>query len=88
MSCKFDVNGICHHPRLPKVAVDEAVCARCDRYMGPPRGAGDVIHAIARSTGAASIVKAVERVTGKPCGCQKRREQLNNAVPFTEGKIT
>lgn len=53
-------------------SVSPGVCARCDRYDGPARGVGDLV---------ASATKAVGI---RPCGrCQKRREALNAAVPFS-----
>lgn len=60
------------------------VCSICRSYDGPPRGVGDVVHAVARFTGAARVAKAVESMTGKPCGCSERRAALNAAVPFSD----
>lgn len=52
-------------------------CARCDRWDGPPRGAGDLLHAIAERIG-------VHRVM-RPCdGCARRRVALNTAVGFAD----
>jgi len=48
-------------------------------------GAGDVVQAVAKATGIEAVVKTVEKVTGKDCGCDKRREALNKAIPFKEG---
>tara|TARA_R100000951_G_C2631005_1_gene177658 strand:+ start:1167 stop:1340 length:174 start_codon:yes stop_codon:yes gene_type:complete len=48
-------------------------------------GAGDVVQAVAKVTGIEAVVKTVEKVTGKDCGCDKRREALNKAIPFKEG---
>jgi hypothetical protein len=57
-------------------------CARCDKYKGPARGLGDVVHKVAQVTGVAAVVK---RVAGDGCGCAGRRAALNRAVPFREG---
>lgn len=57
-------------------------CARCEHYRGPSRGLGDVVAKVAQATGVAAVVKAV---AGEGCGCGKRREALNRAVPFREG---
>ena len=46
-------------------------------YDGPARGLGDVVHRVAEVTGVARVVKAV----GGDCGCQKRREALNQTFP-------
>ena len=59
------------------------VCSLCDDYDGPPRGAGDVVHAIARATG---IAKVVEKVAGGGCGCGKRRAALNAAIPLADAE--
>jgi hypothetical protein len=50
------------------------VCSVCPHYDGPVRGLGDVIHRVAEVTG-------VSKVIPKSCGCQKRREVLNEIVP-------
>jgi hypothetical protein len=38
-------------------------------------GFGDTVHAITKATGIESIVKAV---AGEDCGCNERKEKLNN----------
>tara|TARA_R100001082_G_scaffold87810_2_gene54228 strand:- start:1724 stop:1888 length:165 start_codon:yes stop_codon:yes gene_type:complete len=43
------------------------------------RGLGDTIEKFTKATG---IKKVVEKVTGKDCGCKKRREALNKAFPY------
>lgn len=48
----------------------------------PVRGLGDVVHAVAKWTGAEAVVKTAERVTGKSCGCEERRQKLNRLMPF------
>jgi len=60
------------------------VCAMCERYDGPARGAGDIVHRVAKATGIATVTKAVERATGKPCGCAQRRAALNDALPLPD----
>jgi hypothetical protein len=60
------------------------VCSVCDQYDGPARGVGDIVHKVAKATGIAKAAKAVEQVTGKPCGCAERRAALNAAVPFSD----
>jgi uncharacterized protein YqfA (UPF0365 family) len=42
------------------------------------KGLGDVIEKITTSTGIKTVVDKVTEVTGKPCGCAKRKETLNN----------
>ncbi len=80
MTCRHH-NGRGCSLRLYGGRPSAGVCARCDRYDGPLRGAGDVIHAAAKATGAAKVVRLV---TGGKCGgCAKRRAALNQAVPFS-----
>lgn len=47
----------------------------------PPRGAGDVVAAVAQP-----IARAIDRVAGTNIagcgGCKKRQESLNKALPF------
>ncbi len=38
---------------------------------------GDRVAAMAEKTGVAKVVRAVERVTGWRCGCERRRALLN-----------
>ena len=55
------------------------VCATCDQYQGKPRGIGDIVQKVAEKTGVKAVV---EKVAGKDCGCGRRRDKLNKAVPF------
>lgn len=41
-------------------------------------GMGDVIEKVTTSTGIKKIVDTVSKITGKDCGCNKRKEALNN----------
>lgn len=51
----------------------EGVCARCDRYSGPLRGAGDVVHVALTVTGVNRLVKRM----GGCAGCGERRAKTN-----------
>jgi len=50
----------------------------------PPimRGLGDLIEKVTEKTGVKWVVDKVSEKTGKDCGCGKRRDKLNEAVPF------
>ena len=50
------------------------------------RGLGDVVERFTEATGIKAAVKAVENLTGVPCGCDGRRDWLNKIVPFGEPK--
>jgi hypothetical protein len=46
------------------------------------QGLGDTIEKITTATGIKAVVEAVSKKTGKPCGCQKRKEMLNRVMPY------
>ena len=53
------------------------VCSVCPHYDGPARGLGDIVHTVAQVTGVAAVVDAV----APDCGCQQRRQALNERFP-------
>jgi hypothetical protein len=52
------------------------------RLTGPIEGLGDVIEVITKATGIKAVVETISEVTGKPCGCDKRKERLNKFISF------
>ena len=40
-------------------------------------GLGDTVADLTRLTGVDQLAKAYEEITGKPCGCEQRKEKLN-----------
>ena len=42
------------------------------------KGLGDTIEKITAATGIKKVVEKVANTTGKDCGCNKRKEVLNN----------
>ena len=52
-----------------------------NKQTPPPsmQGLGDLVEEVTKRTGIKSLV---EKVTGKDCGCDKRRDKLNKLVPF------
>jgi hypothetical protein len=54
----------------------------------PSRGLGDVVAKFTHATGLDVVAKAISTSTGKPCGCRKRQDQLNAAVPFKSEDTT
>ena len=46
------------------------------------KGLGDSIEKITKATGIKKVVDKVSRVTGKDCGCRKRKQQLNKMFPY------
>ncbi len=47
-------------------------------------GLGDVVEAAASITGLKKVADTYTKVTGKDCGCKKRKEALNKKFPFKE----
>ena len=50
------------------------------------KGLGDTIEKITKATGLAGVAKVLTEVTGKDCGCDKRKEMLNKAFPYKNSK--
>ena len=46
------------------------------------KGLGDTIEKITKATGIKKVVDTISKATGKDCGCSKRKEVLNKAVPY------
>jgi hypothetical protein len=42
------------------------------------KGLGDTIEKVTKATGIKKVVEKVSQATGKECGCNKRKEILNN----------
>jgi hypothetical protein len=47
-----------------------------------PKGLGDTIDRITTATGVKAIVEKVSEIAKVPCGCEKRREVLNEMFPY------
>ena len=45
------------------------------------KGLGDVVEAFTKATGIKAVVDKVSDVLGVDCGCDERREMLNNLLP-------
>ena len=46
------------------------------------KGLGDSIEKITTATGVKKVVEKISAVTGKECGCKKRRDFLNKKFPY------
>jgi len=53
---------------------------------GQSRGLGDTIEKITKATGIKRIVEGAAKAVGKDCGCNKRKEKLNNILPYNAPK--
>lgn len=50
--------------------------------MEKSKGLGDTIEKITTVIGIKKAVETVAKVTGKDCGCAKRRDTLNRVFPY------
>ena len=48
------------------------------------KGFGDTIEKFTSATGIKSVVDWVSDATGIDCGCEERKEWLNEAIPYKE----
>jgi len=46
------------------------------------KGLGDSIEKFTKATGIKKVVEKVSKVTGKDCGCDKRKNNLNRLFPY------
>jgi len=47
-----------------------------------PKGLGDSIERITEATGIKAVVQKISEAVDIPCGCEKRREALNEMFPY------
>lgn len=50
------------------------------------KGLGDTIEKITTATGIKKVVDKVSEATGKPCGCQQRKDTLNRIFPYNNNE--
>lgn len=46
------------------------------------KGLGDTVEKITTATGIKKVVQTISKVTGKDCGCSKRKDALNRTFPY------
>ena len=46
------------------------------------KGLGDTIEKITKITGIKKVVDTVSKATGKDCGCEQRKDDLNKLFPY------
>ena len=46
------------------------------------KGLGDTIEKITEATGIKAAVEVFNKLTGTDCGCDKRKERLNQLIPY------
>jgi len=57
---------------------------RGEGFAFPSLGLGDTVAKIAEAAGVTKVVGAIEALTGRECGCARRRRELNRAVPYSK----
>ena len=50
--------------------------------MEKVKGLGDTVERITKAAGLKKITEAISKVTGKDCGCGKRKDTLNRLFPY------
>ena len=78
--CKHKLGPNCKLGHMNYKPTDH-YCSGCSDYEGVDRGLGDFAHRLAKITGVNKLAEAIEKKTGKPCGCNKRRTKLNQLFP-------
>ena len=81
--CQCSIVGHC--PRYRRIMTDREIhlCQTREDYRrlfertAPPPGLGDKVETVIHSVGGHYLAKAWSYWTGKPCGCDSRRESLN-----------
>jgi len=53
-------------------------------YVRPSKGLGDTVAKFTHAVGLDKVAEAYTKVTGKPCGCDKRQERLNEQFPYKD----
>jgi hypothetical protein len=62
--------------------------ADAKKHRPQSRGLGDTIERILDAARIGPVAKKViTRITGKPCGCERRRDLLNRLVPYTKRQL-
>lgn len=78
--CKVRGGGCCAlslHGGRPSLGT----CCRCEQR--DPAGLGDAVAAVLEVTRIGPAARQIiDRLTGKPCGCDGRRRALNRIIPF------
>jgi hypothetical protein len=61
-------------------------CPLGKHEVPPSRGLGDTIAKVAHALGADKAAHVFERLSGRECGCGKRREKLNDIVRYSSDR--
>jgi hypothetical protein len=48
------------------------------------KGLGDTIEKITKATGIKKVVDTISKITGIDCGCDERKETLNDVFPYKQ----
>jgi hypothetical protein len=62
--------------------------ADAKKHRPQARGLGDTVERMLNVLGIGPVAKKViHRITGKPCGCDRRRDQLNRLLPYRKRQL-
>jgi len=53
-----------------------------NKIKNKSKGLGDTVEKFTKMTGIKKLVEVIETETGGDCGCNKRKEHLNNLFPY------
>jgi hypothetical protein len=59
---------------------------RSEGFGFAARGLGDTLAKVADATGLSALTGVWEKVSGRDCGCEQRRANLNELVPYGESR--
>lgn len=69
----------------------EVICPRCGQIIlchegkaRQPQGVGDTIENALDKVGGKQFKAAYKKVTGRDCGCNKRKQKLNEIFPYKD----
>ncbi len=60
---------------------------RTDLRAGQIQGMGDVVAEVTHTTGLDNLSQLYTQITGKDCGCDQRRQVLNQLFPINNSPV-
>jgi hypothetical protein len=75
--------GICNRcEKKVELTISAKIKKKIDKIKG--KGLGDLIESFTTALGVKKAVETVSKATGTECGCKKRKEALNKALPWKD----
>lgn len=92
MKCQCPIAGYCETHKRTMSERQHGQCSTDDRFFdgfaalqGRFTGLGDAVAKVTRATGIQAAANVVAKLRGKPCGCPKRQDALNEMWPASPG---